>query len=170
MAIQEVPLYPVSHDGREEEIMVADTNMTTHENKPRAKLWRRRRTVLEDGPREIDVHVGQRVRQRRVLCGLSQTELAKALGLTFQQLQKYERGMNRISASKLWQISQVLDVPVQWFFKEFSEPKEEEGSRREALHMKREVLELVRNYVAVPADVQRKFLSLVKSIANSAST
>ena len=88
----------------------------------------------------------------------------------FQQLQKYERGMNRISASKLWQISQVLDVPVQWFFEEFSEPKEEEGSRREAFHMKRETLELVRNYIAVPADVRRKFLSLVKSIANSAST
>jgi len=132
----------------------------------RAKPRRRRRTVLEDGPREIDVHVGQRVRQRRVLCGLSQTELANAIGLTFQQLQKYERGMNRISASKLWQISQVLDVPVQWFFKEFSDPKDK---RKESFHMKRETLELVRNYVAAPADVQRKFLSLVKSIANSAA-
>ena len=150
--------------------MAADVNMTMQDKKPRIKPRRRRRTVLEDGPREIDVHVGQRVRQRRVLCGLSQTELANAIGLTFQQLQKYERGMNRISASKLWQISQVLDVPVQWFFKEFSEPKEEEEKRRESFHMKRETLELVRNYVAVPADVRRKFLSLVKSIANSAST
>ena len=77
--------------------------------------------------------------------------------------------MNRISASKLWQMSQILNVPVQWFFKEFSEPKEEKDRRREAFHMKRETLELVRNYVAVPADVRRKFLSLVKSIANSAS-
>jgi transcriptional regulator with XRE-family HTH domain len=125
---------------------------------------------LEDGPREIDVHVGQRVRQRRVLCGLSQTELANAIGLTFQQLQKYERGMNRISASKLWQISQVLDLPVQWFFKEYAEPKDEEDKRKECFQMKRETLELVRNYVAAPADVQRKFLSLVKSIANSASS
>ena len=150
--------------------MAADTNMTMQEKKARAKPRRRRRTVIEDGPREIDVHVGQRVRQRRVLCGLSQTELANAIGLTFQQLQKYERGMNRISASKLWQISQVLDVPVQWFFKEFSESKEEEDKRRQSFHMKRETLELVRNYVAAPTDVQRKFLSLVKSIANSAST
>ena len=149
--------------------MAADANTTMQDKKPREKPWRRRRTFLEDGPREIDVHVGQRVRQRRVLCGLSQKELANAIGLTFQQLQKYERGMNRISASKLWQISQVLQVPVQWFFKEFSEPKEEEDKRREAFHMKRETLELVRNYVAVPADVRRKFLSLVKSIANSAS-
>ena len=75
--------------------------------------------------------------------------------------------MNRISASKLWQISQVLDVPVQWFFKEFSEPKDALEKRKESFHMKRETLELVRNYVAAPADVQRKFLSLVKSIANS---
>ena len=150
---------------------MAETPKTTAETKKtRAKPRRRRSTVLEDGPREIDVHVGQRVRQRRVLCGLSQTELANAIGLTFQQLQKYERGMNRISASKLWQISQVLDVPVQWFFKEFAEPKDEEDKRKESFHMKRETLELVRNYVAAPADVQQKFLSLVKSIANSASS
>ena len=97
---------------------------------------------------------------------MSQTELADAIGLTFQQLQKYECGMNRISASKLWQISQILDVPVQWFFKEFSDVKDVE---KEAFHMKRETLELVRNYVAAPSDVQKKFLSLVKSIASSAS-
>jgi transcriptional regulator with XRE-family HTH domain len=78
--------------------------------------------------------------------------------------------MNRISASKLWKISQVLDVPVQWFFKEFAEPKDEEDKLKESFHMKRETLELVRNYVAAPADVQRKFLGLVKSIANSASS
>ena len=116
----------------------------------------------------MDLHVGQRVRQRRVLCGLSQTELANAIGLTFQQLQKYERGMNRVSASKLWQISKVLDVPAQWFFKEFAEPKGEDDKRKESFHMKRERLELVRNYVAAPTVVQRKFLCLVKSIANSA--
>ena len=149
--------------------MAATTNETIAQGKTRAKTRRRRRTVLEDGPREIDVHVGQRVRQRRVLCGLSQTELANAIGLTFQQLQKYERGMNRISASKLWQISQVLDVPVQWFFKEISEPKNEQDKQNNSFHMKRETLELVRNYAAAPADVQRKFLSLVKSIAKSAA-
>ena len=145
---------------------MAETTETNAQPVPKAKPRRRRRTVLEDGPREIDVHVGQRVRQRRVLCGLSQTELADAIGLTFQQLQKYECGMNRISASKLWQISQILDVPVQWFFKEFSDVKDVE---KEAFHMKRETLELVRNYVAAPSDVQKKFLSLVKSIASSAS-
>tara|TARA_B100000029_G_scaffold486380_1_gene540668 strand:- start:21 stop:458 length:438 start_codon:yes stop_codon:yes gene_type:complete len=140
---------------------------TTIKNK---KPHRRRRTVLEDGPREVDVRVGYHVRQRRVLCGLSQTELADAIGLTFQQLQKYESGINRISASKLWQISQILDVSVQWFFKELSEVNEGGDVHHENFHMKRETLELVRNYAAAPADIQRKFLSLVKSIANTAST
>ncbi len=127
-----------------------------------AATKRKRKTVLEHGPRAIDVHVGQRVRQRRVLCGLSQTELANRIGLTFQQLQKYERGMNRISASKLWQIAQVLDVPVQWFFMDFADDREQ----GESFHMKRETLELVRNFSASPPDVQRRFLSLVKSIAS----
>ena len=128
---------------------------------------RRRRTVLEDGPREIDVHVGMRVRQRRVLCGLSQTELASSIDLTFQQLQKYERGTNRISASKLWQISQVLDVPIQWFFNDYSKSKDNVQKASESLQMKRETLELVRDYIAVPADIQTKFLNLVRSIARS---
>jgi transcriptional regulator with XRE-family HTH domain len=148
--------------------MTETLKTATETKKPGAKPRRHRRTVLKDGPREIDVHVGQRVRQRRVLCGLSQTELANAIGLTFQQLQKYERGMNRISASKLWQISQVLDLPVQWFFKDYAKPKDADDKLKESFHMKRETLELVRNYVAAPTDVQRKFLGLVKSIANLA--
>lgn len=68
------------------------------------------------GPDPIDVHVGSRVRQRRKMLGLSQTQLANELGLTFQQVQKYERGTNRIGSSKLWRISKTLDVPVNYFF------------------------------------------------------
>ena len=68
--------------------MATTIDKTTAQGKTWVKPSRRRRTVLEDGPRKIDIHVGQRVRQRRVLCGLSQTELANAIGLTFQQLQK----------------------------------------------------------------------------------
>ncbi len=67
-------------------------------------------------PHPVDVHVGARVRQRRVLQGMTQTDLANALGLTFQQVQKYENGRNRISASRLFELSQVLDVPIQYFF------------------------------------------------------
>ena len=64
----------------------------------------------------IDVHVGARLRQRRTLLGMNQTKLGEAIGLTFQQVQKYERGANRISASRLFNLSRVLDVPVQFFF------------------------------------------------------
>jgi transcriptional regulator with XRE-family HTH domain len=71
-------------------------------------------------PDSIDVHVGARIRDRRRELRLSQSDLAKALGLTFQQVQKYERGRNRVSASKLWYIAKALDVAVQWFFEELS--------------------------------------------------
>ena len=77
---------------------------------------RKRRTVAEHGPDPIDVHVGGRVRLRRRLLGMSQTNLGNALGLTFQQVQKYERGANRISASRLYQLGRILDVPVSYFF------------------------------------------------------
>ena len=69
-----------------------------------------------DKPSPIDVHVGSRVRLRRNMLGLSQEKLGGAIGLTFQQVQKYERGANRIGASRLHDLSQVLDVPVSFFF------------------------------------------------------
>ncbi len=75
-----------------------------------------RHVTRKHGPNLIDVYVGSRVRQRRSLLGLSQENLGEALGLTFQQVQKYERGKNRISASKLWNLTQILDVPVSFFF------------------------------------------------------
>ncbi|MDD9912657.1 MAG: helix-turn-helix transcriptional regulator [Alphaproteobacteria bacterium] len=64
----------------------------------------------------IDIHVGKRLKQQRLLQGISQESLAKQLGITFQQIQKYENATNRISASKLYQLSQVLEVPIQYFF------------------------------------------------------
>lgn len=67
-------------------------------------------------PHPVDIHVGRRVRIRRVMREMSQTKLAEQLGLTFQQLQKYESGANRISASRLWHVAQILDVPVTYFF------------------------------------------------------
>ena len=123
----------------------------------------KRRTVQEFGAHPVDVLVGQRVRMRRVMCGLSQTVLANRIGLTFQQLQKYESGMNRISASKLWAISQELNAPVQWFFTDAiagKGPEVEFGT-------KRETLELVRNFMNIDSEDTRKlFLSLMKSVSN----
>jgi transcriptional regulator with XRE-family HTH domain len=72
--------------------------------------------MLKKVPNPIDRHVGARVRMRRMLAGVSQEKLGEALGLTFQQIQKYEKGSNRISASRLQQIAKMLDVPVSFFF------------------------------------------------------
>src|SRR6201996_7308929 len=72
-------------------------------------------------PNPVDVHVGSRVRLRRTLLGMSQEKLGEAIGLTFQQVQKYERGANRIGASRLWDLSRVLDCPMSFFFEEMDE-------------------------------------------------
>ena len=69
-------------------------------------------------PNPIDVHVGNSIRLRRTLLGLSQEKLASLLGLTFQQVQKYERGMNRVGASRLWDIGKVLEVPINFFYED----------------------------------------------------
>src|SRR5438067_7912867 len=75
----------------------------------------------ESRPSPIDVHVGSRIRLRRTLLGLSQEWLGDALGLTFQQVQKYERGVNRVGASRLFDLSRVLDVPISFFFDDLPE-------------------------------------------------
>lgn len=72
-------------------------------------------------PNPIDVHVGNRIRLRRTLLGLSQERLASLLGLTFQQVQKYERGMNRVGASRLWDIGKVLEVPISFFYEDMEQ-------------------------------------------------
>ena len=79
------------------------------------KITRRRVPGVAD---PVDVHVGSRVRLRRTLLGLSQEKLGEAVGLTFQQIQKYERGANRIGASRMYDLAHVLDVPVAFFFEE----------------------------------------------------
>ena len=83
------------------------------------KLKRSSRGRTPSGqPNPIDVHVGNRIRLRRTLLGLSQEKLANLLGLTFQQVQKYERGMNRVGASRLWDIGKVLEVPISFFYED----------------------------------------------------
>src|SRR5690349_23097057 len=113
------------------------------------------RRQKSDKPNPVDVHVGSRVRLRRTLLGMSQEKLGDALGLTFQQVQKYERGANRIGASRLFDLSRVLDVPVSFFFDDIkaetieasqAEPtgREPPGSGYEPdPMMRRETLELV---------------------------
>src|SRR5689334_4362799 len=94
-----------------------------------------------DKPNPVDVHVGARVRQRRTLLGMSQEKLGDALGLTFQQVQKYERGANRIGASRLHHVSQVLDVPVGYFFEDLEvAPAPAEGAAERDPMTRRETL------------------------------
>lgn len=126
-----------------------------------------------EGPHPIDVHVGSRLRLRRTLLGLSQEKLGEAVGITFQQLQKYERGTNRISASRLYHLSQVLEVPVSFFFDDMpTGGPEPAGSQQiqvpsetdeiEAL-AKRETLELVRAYYRIQSPaVRRRAFDLIK--------
>ncbi|WP_207462883.1 helix-turn-helix transcriptional regulator [Azospirillum sp. SYSU D00513] len=127
---------------------------------------------IGDGPDAVDVYVGSRIRIRRTLMALSQTTLAKSVGLTFQQIQKYERGANRVSASMLWQFSQALDVPISYFFEDMPsdlgergglvpEPVDAKSARNPApaLLRKRETLELMKAYTRIsnPRDRQRMY-------------
>ena len=128
-----------------------------------------RRTTRQMGPHPIDVHVGNKVRTRRTLLGISQMKLGEVLGITFQQVQKYEKGANRISASRLYELSRFLDVPISYFFDEVSDGKGLSPgalNQDEAMH-KREVLELVRAYCRIADPDTRAALSnCVKALAD----
>lgn len=134
------------------------------------------------GPHPIDVHVGGRIRLRRTLLGLSQEKLGEMIGLTFQQVQKYERGSNRVGASRLFDLSRVLDVPMSFFFEDMDEQPPAKSSRRRggedkaqaanagAPIAKRETLELVRAYYRIDdADVRKRVFDLVKAMGIAAA-
>ena len=126
-----------------------------------------RRTVAKDGPHPIDVYVGSRVRRRRTLLGLNQTQLGEKLGITFQQVQKYENGANRISASRLYQMTRILDVPVSFFFDGLVEGASMWSP--DDILVKRETLEFVRAYYRIGDPAARKHLfELIKAMANLA--
>ena len=128
----------------------------------------------------VDVHVGKRVRLRRTLSGMSQEQLGASLNITFQQVQKYERGANRISASRLWDISQILDVQISYFFADMTGDTMRSSPRRVSRgeHIdfnkdnarepmaRRETLELVRTYYSIKSlKVRKRISEMVKSLA-----
>jgi transcriptional regulator with XRE-family HTH domain len=128
-------------------------------------------------PNPIDVHVGTRIRMRRMLVGMSQEKLGERLGLTFQQVQKYEKGTNRVSASRLFHVAQVLGVTVQYFYEDLPEGAEEgavEGfaeSDEQAVITNflnsAEGLQLNRAFHQITdSDVRRRVVELVKSISS----
>ena len=128
-------------------------------------------------PHPVDLYVGSRVRLRRTLKGMSQQRLAEALGLTFQQIQKYERGVNRIGSSRLFELSEVLDVPPSFFFD--GAPSQTESAAAvpgmaesqpepyEARQFaRREILELVRAYDRiVDTEIRKRVFEMVKAVA-----
>ncbi len=132
--------------------------------KPRKKRRRRSYTVGEFGPRPVDVHVGGRVRARRTLIGMSQEELGKHVGLTLQQIHRYETGRNRIAASRLWQFSLILGQPISWFFEGIGERKR----KGDDLVAKRETLQLVRYFSACDPDVQKHLAAMINAVAGKA--
>ncbi|NBC31340.1 MAG: helix-turn-helix domain-containing protein [Alphaproteobacteria bacterium] len=139
--------------------------MPEMENEPK-----RRKTIAEDGPDPVDVHVGMRLRQRRTLLGMSQEKLAKAFGVSFQQVQKYERGANRISASRLHLLTKTLDVPVSYFFEGLPNDLAptaagvEEAEEPDQM-TSRETLELVRAYYRIgDPSVRKRLVDLARAL------
>jgi transcriptional regulator with XRE-family HTH domain len=139
------------------------------------RLPRRPGRRKSDQPNPIDVHVGSRVRLRRNMLGLSQEKLGEAIGLTFQQVQKYERGANRIGASRLLELSRILDVPVQFFYDDqdpvrapaiagFAET--EQASFDSDPLRRRDTVELVGAYYEITeVAVRRRLFDLAKALA-----
>jgi transcriptional regulator with XRE-family HTH domain len=126
-------------------------------------------------PNPVDVHVGSRIRLRRKLLGMSQSKLGDAIGLTFQQVQKYERGTTRVGSGRLFQLSKVLNVPLSFFFDDMpakiagpkGHPQEASEPFADNPLTKPETLELVRAYHRLPTAAVRKCMrELVKSLAN----
>ncbi len=129
-------------------------------------------------PNPIDIHVGSRIRLRRTMLGMSQEKLGEALGITFQQIQKYEKGTNRVGASRLQNISNILNVPVAFFFEDAPGDNANTQSGMAEAHSSNYVvdflsssegLQLNRAFVKISdAKVRRKLVDLVKALAADA--
>lgn len=144
---------------------------------PRLNHARREREFIDE-PDPVDIHVGSRVRLRRTLLGLSQDKLARAIGVSFQQLQKYERGTNRISASRLYALSKVLGVGISWFFEDApstskrrapaAEPRApaNEPALEQDPMTANETVKLVRAYYMIEdPKVRKKILHMVRAVS-----
>ena len=113
----------------------------------------------------VDVHVGQRVRQRRWMVGMTQQQLAESVGIKFQQIQKYETGANRISASRMWDIAAALEVPVAFFFEGLEGQAADTGEARGDILTDKEALELVRAYYSIPEAQRRRLFDLARVLS-----
>ncbi|TDE33830.1 helix-turn-helix domain-containing protein [Antarcticimicrobium sediminis] len=126
-------------------------------------------------PHQVDVHVGKRVRHRRWLVAMTQQQLAERVGIKFQQIQKYETGANRISASRLWDIAEALEVPISFFFEGLQETAKDAGKDTAEksgvpvdLLGDKEALDLVRSYYAIPENQRRRLFDLARVLSDVA--
>ncbi|MBK5935177.1 transcriptional regulator with XRE-family HTH domain [Rhodovulum imhoffii] len=117
----------------------------------------------------VDVHVGKRIRHRRWMVGMTQQQLAERVGIKFQQIQKYETGMNRVSASRMWDIADALEVPVSFFFEGVGQSQPQSvGDMPEDILADKEALELVRSYYAIPENQRRRLFELARVLSDVA--
>ena len=119
----------------------------------------------------VDVHVGKRIRHRRWMNGTTQQQLAESVGIKFRQIQKYETGMNRVSASRLWDIANVLDVPVSFFFEGLEEDATRgvnAGDIPGDILTDKEALDLLRSYYAIPENQRRRLFDLARVLSDAA--
>ncbi|MDE3081592.1 MAG: helix-turn-helix transcriptional regulator [Paracoccaceae bacterium] len=116
----------------------------------------------------VDAHVGKRIRHRRWMIGMTQQQLADKVGIKFQQIQKYETGMNRVSASRLWDIASALGVSIAFFF-EGLEGDQQAASKVEGdIFADKEALELLRSYYAIPEQQRRRLFDLARVLSDAA--
>lgn len=119
----------------------------------------------------VDVHVGKRIRHRRWMLGMTQQQLAEKVGIKFQQIQKYETGMNRVSASRLWDIADTLDVAISFFFEGLSEGDQALQASEKLpgdVLTDKEALELLRSYYAIPENQRRRLFDLARVLSEAA--
>lgn len=119
----------------------------------------------------VDVHVGKRIRHRRWMNGTTQQQLAENVGIKFQQIQKYETGMNRVSASRLWDIAKVLGVPVAFFFEGYDDDAAAApaaGTMPSDILADKEALDLLRSYYAIPENQRRRLFDLARVLSQAA--
>lgn len=158
---------------------------TAKRGRPAKPANPRRSSVEGDEANPVDVFVGTRLKARRSLVGITQENLAEAAGITFQQVQKYEKGRNRLSASRLYQFARVLDVPVSYFFDGFYAPDSQVGiqggfadndqeaydasdEEYEDIMEQKETINLIKAYYAIPDEkLRRNFLKMLKQMAKN---
>ncbi len=125
--------------------------------KPRKK-GKMKYNAGEMGPRSVDVYVGRRVRERRTIIGMSQEKLGEVVGLSFQQIQKYETGSNRVSASRLYEFSTIMGVSPSWFFEGY---EMKDAVQDEPNLCRRETLEFIRSYEKISEKTQKQLRALI---------